>query len=546
MYAVYYSVKKLEYLLSDIPFTWKTDHKNNTLNRSTGSDKVMRWDLYLQGFQMKKEYIKGEDNEISDTFSRLCTVSDINEYVHPLLEQQLEEELVHILSEMDIDNIANVVEVKPLTEETFKKISKTHNSTVGHHGVERTIKKLIKCNQTWPSMRADVIAFIKRCPCCQKLSQIKVPIHTSPYTTATYGLMIKLSMDNIGPLTQSDEGHTHILVIIDNFSRYVNCYALKGVTSKEVALAIIQHIGTFGCPSVIQMDNGPEFVNELVAEVMTLLGPHTGTILAYSKEENAIVERCNKEVMRHLRALVFEANKHTMWPQYLPLAKRIINSEVHSVTGVSPNDLVFGGKLELEGGILLDRPNSTVKPLSTWASEMLSMQDKLINLAIKRQQTADEKHLAQPSNTISQFSPNSFVLVSYPKGAMGSRPPTKLHTNLKGPMRVISNQGAEYTLHDLVRDKNINVHVSRLHRFEYDTARVDPLTIAAKDEQEDEVEKIISHTGDPKRKSTMDFLVRWTGYDHTEDLWLPWKGLRLNPALHTYLREHGMHHLIPK
>jgi hypothetical protein len=235
-----------------------------------------------------------------------------------------------------------------------------------------------------------------------------------------------------------------------------------------------------------------------------------------------------------------------MWPQYLPLAKRIINSEVHSVTGVSPNDLVFGGKLELEGGILLDRPNSTVKPLSTWASEMLSMQDKLINLAIKRQQTADEKHLAQPSNAISQFSPNSFVLVSYPKGAMGSRPPTKLHTNLKGPMRVISNQGAEYTLHDLVRDKNINVHVSRLHRFEYDTARVDPLTIAAKDEQEDEVEKIISHTGDPKRKSTMDFLVRWTGYDHTEDLWLPWKGLRLNPALHTYLREHGMHHLIPK
>jgi hypothetical protein len=90
MYAVYYAVKKLEYLLSDAQFTWRTDHKNNILSRSTGSDKVMRWDLYLQGFQIKKEYIKGEDNAISDTFSRLCAVSDPNEYVHPITETDLD------------------------------------------------------------------------------------------------------------------------------------------------------------------------------------------------------------------------------------------------------------------------------------------------------------------------------------------------------------------------------------------------------------------------------------------------------------------------
>ena len=59
MYAKYYAVKKLEYVIGDRPFTWYTDHKNNTLIRSSGSDKVLRWDLYLQNFDITNVYIKG-------------------------------------------------------------------------------------------------------------------------------------------------------------------------------------------------------------------------------------------------------------------------------------------------------------------------------------------------------------------------------------------------------------------------------------------------------------------------------------------------------
>ena len=115
----------------------------------------------------------------------------------------------------------------------------------------------------------------------------------------------------------------------------------------EVAGAVLIHIGTFGCPDIIQMDNGPEFINETVKEIIKLIGTSHATILAYSKEENAIVERCNKESMRHIRAMVFEINKKTSWKIHIPIAQRIMNSEVHSSTGVAPNDLVFGGKLDL-------------------------------------------------------------------------------------------------------------------------------------------------------------------------------------------------------
>ena len=152
-----------------------------------------------------------------------------------------------------------------------------------------------------------------------------------------------------------------------------------------VANNLLIHIGTFGCPQIIQMDNGSEFINSTVTEVVRLVGTTSAAILAYSKEENAIVERCNKEVMRHLQAMVFDVNKRSAWKTYLPLAQRIINSEIHSRTAISPNELVFGGKDDLERGFLT---TPTVQSeninVSQWTSDMTNLQDKLVDIAQKR------------------------------------------------------------------------------------------------------------------------------------------------------------------
>jgi len=44
--------------------------------------------------------------------------------------------------------------------------------------------------------------------------------------------------------------------------------------------------------------------------------------IAYSKEENGIVERANQEVMRHLRAMRFDARVHDKWSfEQLPMVK---------------------------------------------------------------------------------------------------------------------------------------------------------------------------------------------------------------------------------
>jgi hypothetical protein len=85
-----------------------------------------------------------------------------------------------------------------------------------------------------------------------------------------------------------------------------------------------------------------------------------------------------------------------------------------------------------------------------------------------------------------------------------------------------------------------------MKQFQYDPRFTSPKEIACHDDGEWLVEAILDHAGDTNKKSTLDFLVRWTGLDDSYNRWLPWKELRKNPILHRYLTDKGLERLIPK
>ena len=56
-----------------------------------------------------------------------------------------------------------------------------------------------------------------------------------------------------------------------------------------------------------------------------------------ASEENGLVERANQELMRHLRAMLFDARVHDKWSyDQLPMVQRIMNT---AFTGVTPPQL---------------------------------------------------------------------------------------------------------------------------------------------------------------------------------------------------------------
>jgi hypothetical protein len=206
--------------------------------------------------------------------------------------------------------------------------------------------------------------------------------------------------------------------------------------------------------------------------------------------------------------------------------------------------MLFGNALDLDRGIFLplsERTNSE-EPLSTTMSRMLAFQDNIVKTAREVLKETDQLHMTKlQGKAITVYPPNSFVLVKYRKRL----PPTRLHTNWHGPMRVISNNKSIHTLLDLITGKEKEYHVYDIKPFEFDPLKTDPTDVARHDYLEFFVERVLSMSGNPKRLNSLRFMIKWVGYDETHNSEEPWKNLRDLEILHTYLRDNGLEKIIP-
>ena len=569
-YAIFWALIELEYLLRDRIFVLRTDHSNLQYINQNPSAKVTRWKLALQEYQFTLQHIPGKDNVIADAFSRDTT--------NVVEGQRLKDE------QKMLNRI--VTTQKILTTYTtvhYEFIRHFHNVQQGHGGVEATLYRMNRYfralkNKTephvnlpkedqhfsspWLYMRLHVKQFIKECPTCQKLDQLSPKVQAKPFTTASYAWpMEELNVDTIGPLPESVEGYKHILVIIDRMSRYVNIFPIKTTESREAVQCLLKHVSIFRKPKVLRSDGGSQFANQLLEELLRLFRTEYEKTLAYSKEENAIVERANKTVVHHLRAFMQDPIMGQNWPDYLPMVQRIMNTSVHTSHKFTPTHLVFGARLEEERDAGLCVPVSDYskdeiptrhilnKDVNAWLETMRSVQERIIQLAQANQRDLDAKHLEARGAELAptEFPVGSYVLVRYPKTAMGRKAPSKLHSPWKGPMKVLSINGNRYTLLNLVTMKDEQAHVTSLKKFEYNKDRVDPRQVAMKEANVFDVEKIIEHRcKNPKRISTYEFRVRWMGYNEADDTWEPWSELRDNEFLHKYLQDHNLQRFIPK
>ena len=358
-FAIFYAFLKLEYLLRDIKFTLRTDHRNLLFINNNNMSKVNRWKMAIQHFNFNVEHVPGVKNQIADKLSRICH--------HEKVLEGEEVDFIGILGSFDLikdkerttDDKVRDIEYFRLDQKVYDTIKRVHNSKIGHHGIERTLKKLQDNNMiesNWKSVRADIKKFLFQCPLCQKMARLKTPIHTHPFTTAAYLPMDRISIDTIGPLPPDNSGFTHIIVIIDCFSRFLECIPTYSTEAITAADALYQWSCRYGVPSQIVSDNGTQYNNSLVKAFCEILGIDMKYIQPYSHEENAIVERAIKEILRHLRAIIYEENTIQNWSKWLPMVCRIINSQPHDVLQISAYELIYGNSINTEE-IIINKEN---------------------------------------------------------------------------------------------------------------------------------------------------------------------------------------------
>ena len=268
-YGIFFSCMYLQSLLRDCSFTIRTDHRNLLSITEALNPMIVRWYMALSEFSFTLEFIPGVDKDIADSLSRLCR--------NNMIDSPKEYSPDHFLSPLHIESY------QP-SHSQYSKIGMLHDTVVGHYGLERTLKRFKDLKDTWEYQRQHIRYYINHCPCCQKVNMLKI----HGFTTSTYTSLDCLNIDFIGPFT--DQGY--ILVMVDTFTRWVELYHTTDATALSAAECHLKHFSHFGAPNQLGSDNDPHFIADVIRE---FLGVTHCLTLAYSKKENAIVERYNNK-----------------------------------------------------------------------------------------------------------------------------------------------------------------------------------------------------------------------------------------------------------
>ena len=119
------------------------------------------------------------------------------------------------------------------------------------HGGITKMRVLARETVFWPGISKDILDLVNACPVCQEFqaSLPKEPLQTQ---------FALFPMEQIG--TDLFQWHgKDFLATVDRFSGYIWCHKLRRTGTGDVTQALAEVFNSFGYPSTILSDNGPQF-----------------------------------------------------------------------------------------------------------------------------------------------------------------------------------------------------------------------------------------------------------------------------------------------
>ncbi|KAL6735557.1 hypothetical protein Aduo_005986 [Ancylostoma duodenale] len=188
-------------------------------------------------------------------------------------------------------------------------------------------------------MDRDITAWVKGCRKC--LLGNPRPTVTPPLKPFVFSKPFECVCADLLEMGLSANGMKYVLVIVDQFSKWLGTYAIKDKSAKTIAEVLFQKWICEGgrWPRQIHTDQGTEFVNELIEELTKIAGiKHTMT-KGYNSRENGGCERAIGTLQRILKKKIEFPD---FWDAMLPNAIYAYNVTPHAATGESPFFLLHG------------------------------------------------------------------------------------------------------------------------------------------------------------------------------------------------------------
>jgi transposase InsO family protein len=110
----------------------------------------------------------------------------------------------------------------------------------------------------------------------------------------------------VGPLRQEPRGFTHLFVVVDKFSKWIEARPNINVRSEEVVSFFTDIIYCFGIPNTIITDNGTQFTGKKLLNFCDDNNIHVDWSAVAHPKKNRQVERANDMILQGFKPPIFK------------------------------------------------------------------------------------------------------------------------------------------------------------------------------------------------------------------------------------------------
>lgn len=221
-------------------------------------------------------------------------------------------------------------------DEIEELIKNYHESKSNHRGIDETYLKM-KDKYYWPNVKSSIQTYINECEICQQSKYERNPVRIKMNVTPTATKPFEIIHLDTFTFEQSK-----FLTIVDSFSKYAQAYFITSLTGTEIANNLLQFFSHHGIPKQIIVDNGTEFKNSLISELLGLHKVKVHFCTPNHPQSNGVIERFHSTITEHIRLLNTQGFLKTPIKMKMMYAILAYNHSIHSTTKMKPIDVVNG------------------------------------------------------------------------------------------------------------------------------------------------------------------------------------------------------------
>jgi hypothetical protein len=391
------------------------------------SNRITRWIMQIQEYDLEIIHIKGTDNFLADILSRHpvgltgrqienmsrpreVLVSRIDLDIDPTVKRELRNLSAHQTQDPRIQEIRQkLAQTAPSDTSTYKiesevlycrdkfrkywrpylpshlekKIIKFVHCSLGHSGTDKCIAQIAHSFYV-KNLGRKVRRFVASCTICQMVKHPNRNYDTEIRSHLPREPGSLLAIDLYGNLPGARWGLKYILVCLDTFSKHVKLYPLRAATTKACLNKLTGHYFTqVRRPKAILSDHGTQFNNSKWRSTLTNMGIEVKYSPIRHPQSNP-----SERVMRGLGTFfkIYCHDSHKKWPEVVSYAENFINSTTSSSTGFTPMELMFGKPAP-------DLFKDVLKKTKEQEPEEVSLQDKWLRACARMELKATERKL---------------------------------------------------------------------------------------------------------------------------------------------------------